>query len=215
MDCLLNIAQKYNPLLTSLAATAAIGGLIFLGYQAKKLKENIDLNLKSFSLEQRPYIYLYLQKVFNYTPSGDMFGGGYLFFENEGKIPASNVKLDFKVASDSAGEINVKKWFEDVLGGFAEVRTIFPHQKDLKVYIHPSIGKAKFFFIDIVVTYTGTEDKREYWYRLQEVYNLKGDGSNVEAIAIKTDTDWDNNKDNNKPEISLPDFNKYKDYLGR
>jgi len=193
---------------TLITALAAVGGLIFVGYQ-------ISLQREDISLDKRPYLYVYLTPHFNIAqPSGDLHGGGDLVFNNSGKIPASDVKLSLSVGSNEDRDIELKEWFVENYGDFPEVKTVFPNHKYASVYIHPRIDKkTKLFYIAARISYSSTESTRIYWYKFRQLYNVEFENDKITHSVIYTYTDWDRNKpvenEDELPNLEKCDWQKH------
>jgi hypothetical protein len=201
---LVDIAQVVTALLT-------VAALVFVGFQ-------IDTQREDFSLDKRPYLYLYLEPVFNFAES-QLFGGGGLVFDNRGKIPASDVVLDFQISSDKNREPKLKEWYVENFGDFPQVTTVFPDHKGTFVFIHPQIGNdAKLCYLAAKVSYSSTKTKKKYWYTFRTLYALNRDhqgnltkdkNGNLSATLIYTYTDWDRNSDKEAPALVDCDWDKH------
>jgi hypothetical protein len=212
-------ASKYNALGTLIAAIGTvlvaiggIGALLFVGYQAVKLGESVNLQREELTLEHRPYLYVELELtkeivMINGKPSnanfngiwpnkeeGAYFGGGDFYFRNVGRDPATITKTEYRVRSNLKRKADFVKWFKDYYGGFPDITSVMPNQNKLKVTCHPivsSIAEApKLLFVGAVISYGGTQketDKeRKYWYKFSKLYivELKNFEINSEKIII-------------------------------
>ena len=186
-----------------IATIIAITGLGFVGRQ-------IQLQREDFSLDKRPYLYVYLKPEFNIASSGQLHGGGSLFFDNRGKIPASNISLDFKVESDK-NRPELKSWYIDQYGDFPKVETVFPDQKGTYVYLHPQIGNAaRLCYVAALIRYSSTETNKTYWYYYRQLFYVKlDDNNNLTTTLIFTYTNWDRNRENPPSKIEDCDYDKY------
>lgn len=191
-----------------MAAIIAAFGLFFVGCQ-------IYLQREDFSLDKRPYLYVYLKPEFNIAqPGGALHGGGHLVFNNSGKIPASDINLIFTVGSDQLKKIDLRGWFIKNYGDFPEVKTVFPNHKNASVYIHPRIGNdAKLFYLGVLFNYSSTDSKRLYWYKFRQLYSVQLENGEPKTSVIYTYTDWDRNrlmcKEDTLPDLEHCDWQKH------
>ena len=214
--------ETYTAIGTMLLALVAIPALFFAGLQARSL-------LDAFNLEKRPYLYVFLVPLeINLGPSPDsrnIFGGGKLHFRNEGPIPASDIKAEYVVASDVNRDIALEEWFQDALGGFPHVRTVYPRQNDQYVYLHPTIGslekRPKVLFVGAVISYAGLEPQKRYWLKFSRLYSLNVseiEGRKFGSTILELEDFWDRNCNfDDLPEIKKPDWDQYlsKSYIKR
>lgn len=197
-----------------MAGIGAVVAIVFAGIQFSLMTDSNKLQKEIFYLEKRPYLYVNLVPDFGYNDQiKDVFGGGNVVFKNVGQIPASNIETTFNVGTER-GEINLKDWFVKELGGFPEVKTVFSQDIN-SIFIHPQIGKdTRFFYLDVLVTYSGHNTDNKYWYKFTQVYNVYWDGKKLNKTPIKTDTDWDRNIDIDPAPVAIIDCNNFKDFLG-
>lgn len=200
---------------TIFAAFGAVGALAIVGYQSLKLKASVKLQTETFYLENRPYVYVRFKPQFNYSDITP-YGGGNFVFENTGKIPATVVELTAKAYSDVRGEIGIYEWWDKAFGSHVEVKTVFPRQEE-PIYFKGCMGDAKFFYVELLVTYTGIQEGRKYWSQLAETYNVVCDSNNkrIPAVHIETKANWDRNSKFVPARPQAPDWEKYRDYLGK
>jgi hypothetical protein len=198
-------ADKYTALGTILAAIAtiiaAIGGIaafFFVGYQAVKLGESVNLQREEFSLEHRPYLYtelkltnqplslkingkfaqVNLEGIWRNEKENAYFGGGDLYFRNVGKDPATITKTEYRVRSDARRDLDFVQWFKEAYGGFPDITSVMPNQQNLRVPCHPIVSLTaeapKLLFVGAVISYVGpqkeTEKQRKYWYKFSQLF---------------------------------------------
>ncbi len=219
-------AQRISALATVVGSIGSIVVLAFLSYQSLKLRDSINLQAEStrlqtesFNLEQRPYLWLDMHSNMSKGDPPDVkkiFGGGYLFFRNEGKIPANIVDAQYLIASDVNKNIDLVKWFESARGSFPQIKTIFPNQKDNYVFLNPIIGdidnKPKLLFISALIKYTGKDSQKFYWYkftRLIEIAEFDPEKNAGRISTILIDDDWDRDSPSNPSSLKYPDWDKY------
>lgn len=230
-------AEKYSAIGSILLAIVGIPTLFFLGYQTMQLKRSVDIQSTQntiestkFDLEQRPYVYLKLNKL-SVTPNqseGGWFGGGDLQFINVGKEPATILQTDYMVASDIRGKIDFVKWFKEAYGDFPDIKTVFPGQEDASVPCHPLISslnpRPKMLYVAAVISYTGSRTKKVYWYKFSQLYIIAiketkaSDGAqsyNISLYPYSPDHEWDRNAEQKAPVLAVPNWQKYlsKDYV--
>jgi len=216
--------QKYIAFGTLATAIGAIIALVFVMEEAKQLKESVGLQLSSFSLDQRPYLYAYLKTIFSKNDAdGFLYGVGNLCFENRGKVPADFILSETKyiIASDELGEIDNEKWFNEFAGGYPHVKVVFPGQEGLYVPIHPRIGnESNVIYVGALIIYKGIDPKKKYWYKFSQVFYIsyfdkKENNGRMTKIASLgasvADHSWDMNSNVPPPELNIPDWKKMKD----
>ncbi|MBW1796015.1 MAG: hypothetical protein JRJ38_16595 [Deltaproteobacteria bacterium] len=237
-------AQKIIAIGTLLMGIPAIGALCVLTYQTSQLKSSIDLQTRSieiqterFNLEKRPYLWVELKKRHIATGAVEkrsIFGGGNLHYYNKGEVPAGDIKLEFIVESDIIRTNELDKWFKEARGGFPQIKTVFPNQSDLYVGLHPFIGNMgnlpKLIFIGALITYTGMDKNKKYWYKAEWLYEIiykikieKLEGKvkeqqEIQEVAfspLKIYTDWDRNTNFEVPELKEPDWDYYLSIIGK
>ena len=190
--------------------------------QAKSIeaqRDAINLQTEISHLEHRPYLYLYMNTlgVGQKKPGEAWFGGGSMRFRNVGRDPASNIKTQHMVASDTLNEIDFVGWFEKAFGGFPHINSVFPGQEDAEVPCHPMIStgdkKPKLMYIGAVVTYEGPKSGMIYWYKFSRVYAIKFSKEKdkeglvkVSIYPLKADHDWDKNLNGQPPKLELPNW---------
>jgi hypothetical protein len=200
------LPKPWSRLVSIVSFLVPIIALVFVGLQTKNLT-------KTFNLEKRPYLYVDLEPLSKYYSDGSIHGGGWAVYKNEGQIPASDVQTEFKVATDDVqGEIDIKKWYEQKLGGkFPEVKTVFPKQGGVKIPINPSINKkAKFLSIEVLVTYSGIEKNKRYWSKFSQMYDVIVDGKNMKLTPRGPIIDWDRDLNSELPPLTIPNWKEYK-----
>jgi len=243
-------ANKYSAIGTLLAAVVGIFALFFIGYQAVQLRKSVDLQLdqiefissqttqlrrsvelqaKEFLLEHRPYLYIHLPsnevEVGYNEQERAWFGGGELRFRNVGKDTATITETNYMVASDTAGVVKFREWFEKDYGGFPDITNVFPGQEDVRVPCHPEIStsgkRPKLLYIGAVVSYVGPSSKKTYWYKFSQLYVIElkkgkdNQGQEKEwsiPNPLKPEHDWDKNTNSKAPILKEP---VWKDYLSK
>ncbi|PKN67171.1 MAG: hypothetical protein CVU57_04260 [Deltaproteobacteria bacterium HGW-Deltaproteobacteria-15] len=218
--------QKAVAIGAVLGAVGTIGAFFFLWHQSVKLKDTIQLQTETFKLEKRPYLFAYLSKkgnksvefdIWKNAEHGAFYGGGDLFFENVGQVPATIGKTQYLVASDELGDTNVVRWFEEAMGKYPDVKTIFPGQQNISVALHPQLGKKpRLVYVGAVIPYTGIKPQEKYWYKFSQLFIVQyrkvpdKEGNLKPAIAVSphfADHDWDKHSASDPPVLSTPDWN--------
>ena len=186
------------------------------GVVSNNLIKSIDLQTETFNLEKRPYLYVYFEPIFKYQfGTNTIFGGGYIHYKNEGQITATVIKTDLLITADT-GDVKIEEWYSRALGGMPGIKTLFPQHVDAKIRRIGGLNAIpKFFFIGVLVRYTGIDKGKTYWYKFSQVYNIYGDGKDVTLSLITNDTSWDEESGKEPSLISRPDFSIYKDFLGK
>ncbi|MCK4391162.1 MAG: hypothetical protein KAV83_13100 [Desulfobacterales bacterium] len=225
------VARKFVVLGTVFGALGTVGAFFFVGYQAIQLEKSvklqtdqIELQAEEYHLEKRPYLYVHLKNVavWKRKSDGPWFGGGRLYFKNQGRVPARVIKTQYMVASDQRGNTDFVNWFEEAYGGFPDVKTVFPDQQDAFVPCHPIIGETgitpKLFYVGAVIMYSGIKPNEAYWYKFSRLYvvefDIEKDDKGKERNVIKVhphkpDHDWDKNTGSVPPILKEPNWKKY------
>ena len=237
------VFQAYG---TILAALVGIPALLFVGYQALQLRNSVnqqkqqtELQREEFALEHRPYLFVELQLIEKtmIVDSPDetfrraslqgiwpkdtvYFGGGDLYFRNAGRDPATITKTEYRVRSDVRRDLDMVKWFKDEYGGFPDVTSVMPGQKNLRVPCHPIIGNKKeppkLLFVGAVISYTGPQKEGKYWYKYSQLYvvefkEIELDGKKLVVPLLHPhvmDTHWDRNEGEDPPSLEDPSWDE-------
>ena len=219
-----NKKNKCNIIFQSVQSIGVIAAIIFgafaiyQGNEAVKMSENnYKLARGQFILSNRPYLHADFEKHFGYgkgTYSKEVFGGGKLYLKNAGEIPANIVTAEYNVVSDEKPNTDIMNWFEEDRGGFPHITLVFPKKSDLYVKLTPMIGRnPKLVFISAIITYTGVNQKKIYWYKFNRLYYIeklpKEPNQWAEIALLKSEEDWDRNKNIKIPKFEKPDWDFY------
>ena len=175
--------------------------------------KNYALASNQFTLSSRPYLYAFLEESVSLdSKSGIFFGGGTLNLKNVGGIPASIINAEYHVISNEMPDTDLMGWFKKDLGGFPYVKVVFP-QGSVPVPLHPMIGrKPKLVFVSAIITYTGIDPSKVYWYKFIRLFYMKKLRATPIQFAfetLKAEEDWDRNGNFTVPNFEKPDWAFY------
>jgi hypothetical protein len=219
--------NRYAAMGTFLSAGFALIALIFFIFQTTKIIDAFDLQLKTFNVENRPYLHAVLNPsdsnpntlaiAQNKDDKTMLHAGGYLSLKNKGKVPATIIKAEYKVVSDEAPEQDIVKYFEK-RGGFPHINVVFPDEVVSRVFLNPQVGRRpQLVQVWAKVVYTGTDPSKKYWYSFNYLYGLKyiDDKGSIQIVQqpINALENWDRNIDTNQPQYEMPDWKYYKSTL--
>jgi hypothetical protein len=189
---------------------------VYQGIKTMKMSEkSYELASKQFILSNRPYLHALLEPNFGLGAEGEIwYGGGDLFLKNAGGIPASIISAEYHVISDEMPNTDLMGWFEKDRGGFPYVKVVFPQGSVPPVPLHPMIGKKpKLVFISAIITYTGVDPNKIYWYKFNRLFYIKKLQAKPNQIiafdTLKAEEDWDRNCSFTVPKFVEPNWEFY------
>lgn len=191
--------------------------LVKSGYriQLKSIKnENkaLALQLKQLQLDKRPYLSIDITPRL-WTNGENYFFGGNLFFRNEGSFPASDITPEYLVSNDIDNEnVDFKKWHNDTYGAFPDVKIVPPKDRIGPIPYAPGLPKdATFACVGILVSYTGFESGKRYWFKRVDSYRILKDenGNPSQLILIDPAVDWDKEANFDIPKLNIPIWSKF------
>lgn len=171
-----------------------------------------DLNLKN-----RPYLHIETEIPFPWKYSDPETNTlthekmpVYVKLGNKGAIPASNLKINWYIATDKGRVKDPSAFYVQEFGKDLRYKTIFPDQViDLANYKPDIPFESQKIYINVVVTYEGTNrtfpffgDYVQYWYlmKTEYKYSYHVDGKPIVTPAYY-ETDWDRNQNSEAPAV--------------
>jgi hypothetical protein len=212
--------ENINKFFSQLIPLIGVFGSIFAIYQgivAMRISEkNYKITSEQFVLSNRPYLHAILEPYFGRGSGSEheiWFGGGNLYLKNAGAIPASIINADYHVISDELPNIDLMGWFEKDRGGFPYVKAVFQGSES-RIPLHPIIGKTpKLLFVSAIITYTGVNPNKIYWYKFNRLYYIKElpieTNPKISLEILKAEEDWDRNNNFIVPKFEKPDWAFY------
>ena len=176
-------------------------GTTYFQYQSNKITTETTL------LDRRPYLSIRFSNPSYIVTASDTFIGGDILYTNYGKIPASDIKTHFFITTDmdktnhTLEEYALENW-----GGNKTVSYLAPSEYDIisrRLSLSPA---AKFYYINVVVSYSGIDRKKVYWISLKKVFRII---NNTTLIEIDAEVIWDKDLHLKVPNPSAPNFSKY------
>lgn len=165
----------------------------------------------SVDLERRPYVSLRFgaPEKLGETISGE------IVYTNLGKVPASNIKSSFYIATDKDLE---NKALDRKEMGYRHIAFLAPEETDSVSRPIPLSPEARSYHIDVVVSYEGIGRGKRYWTRAGKTFwvGLMREsryGAYTGEIAsdyIDALGDWDRNTNFNVPKPTGTNFDKQK-----
>jgi len=216
-----NKENKCIIIFQSVQSIGVIAAIIFGAWAIYQGIETTKLARNQFILSNRPYLHADFEKHFGLGSgqySNDWFGGGKVCLKNDGEIPATIVKAEYNVVSDEKQNTDLLDWFEKDKGGFPHITAVFSSQSNSCVKLTPMIGRnPKLVFISAIITYTGINPKKIYWYNFNRLYYVeliqKKSYLEVKSELLKSEEDWDRNINLTIPKFEKPDWDFYLEKL--
>lgn len=186
---------------------------ISINSQTASLKRQTDVIENNFVLEKRPYLYVDIKPTAGYDSNNQLLAGAIISYKNAGSVVANNIKTEVKIADDGDGDTlyDMAKWFEDHIGTYPYVRSVFPTQKippapfTANISSFPS-DNIKYVYVGIRIRYSDSAG-RPYSYGVDYIYILKKDFTNQ---VIKNDAFWDENAGSPLRIVKAPDWSLFK-----
>lgn len=207
------IMTMISPIATVIMAVIMAFQSISINSQTASLKRQTDVIENNFVLEKRPYLYVDVEPTFGYDINKQLLAGAIISYKNAGSVVANNIKTEVKIADDGDGDTlyDMAKWFEDHIGTYPYVRSVFPTQQippaAFTANISPfPIDNIKYVYVGIRIRYSDSAG-RPYSYGVDYIYILEKDST---KRVIKNDTFWDENASSPLHHVKAPDWSIFK-----
>lgn len=204
---------------TIFAAIGTIGALFFLNYQSFKISSQIDYQIKTYEIDNRPYLYIEVDEFevntgkgnYNDPASSDIVYGGVEFkLKNKGKIPAGDIDISFKYTSDQMNDPEaLDRYLKN--NDMQMSIVVFPEQIFKPSKVKCQMGNTpKMIHIWILVKYRGLREINDsnrdkiYWHLIDQLYFIRDDQKSYYLIWNKAY--WDRNSNENHPEYNVPNW---------